>query len=579
MTTAHGVMRRLALLLIVGVLAGGVAFGAGTTEEEGAAASGEPLEVTLWRSIARFAPEERYEEVPYDAHYGVLEEMFNMRFVFTDIAQTAQNEMLNIMVATNDLPDLIYSWSHMDKSFLDPALLYADQQIYALDDFEDQIPDYLAILDEYPAIKKGVTSDDGNLLYFAEPNIYLESAFSGGPMIRKDWLDKLGLPMPDTYQEWLDTFEAFKTQDPNDTGEDDTIPYVGAWGTLRVLANTLGVTNEFQMDGGPNGTVVYGPLLPGYRDRLEFMREIVQSGYINSDYMNFTGAIRDEAAAQGTMGATFTGIGNMDRWNLTMENSELFPDYLIWPVAYPKGLDGRRHFDRGMITKSATDAAFMIAQTAPEPERIAELANFFYTEEGKLLNTFGVEGITYEMVDGFPVYTDLIVNNPEGLTPFDARAKYVGIAGTPRPVDIRDVAQLSLTTPASRAAVMNVWTDVFEIEQNMPIPPVLMSDEDAQEFADIMADLQTYVDTESSRFVEGLASIEDGFEEFQQTVRDMGAERATELMQKAVEQWQQRGGPYVYNMERADIDWSNLPMQSDKGAEFVNPSMISPVRE
>ena len=570
--------KRTVALLIVGLAVAGLAFAGGATEPAATTTTDETLDVTLWRTIDRFTPEERYRVVPYEAHYGVLEEMFNVRFQFTDIAQAAANEMLNIMVATNDLPDLVFSWSHMDKSFLDPALLYADRQIYSLDQFSDHIPDYLAVLDEYPAIRKNVTSDDGHLLYFAEPNIYLESAFSGGPMLRKDWLDKLGLDIPDTYEEWLTVFEAFKTQDPNESGQDDTIPYVGAWGTLRVLANTLGVTNEFQMDGGPTGRVVYGPLLPGYRERLLFMREVVQNGYINSDYMSFTGAVRDEAAARGIMGATFTGIGQMDRWNLTMEQSGLYPDHLIWAVAYPRGLDGNRHFDRAMITKSATDAAFMIARSAPEPARIAQIANYFYTEAGKLLTTFGVEGITYEMIDGFPVYTDLIMRNPEGLTPFDARGKYVGIAGTPKPVDIRDVAQLSLSTPASRAAVMNVWTDVFEIEQNMPIPPVLMADEDAQEFADIMADLQTYVDTESSRMVEGLASIENGFDNFQATVRRMGAERALELMQRAVEQWQQRGGPYEYNMARADIDWSNLPMMSDQGAELVDPSMISPVR-
>ena len=578
MTLVDAPLRRIAVLVLVGLTVAGYAFGGGAAEPV-AAATDDTIDVTLWRTIDRFTPEERYRVVPYDTHYGVLEEKFNVRFQFTDIAQAAANEMLNIMVATNDLPDLVYSWSHMDKSFLDPALLYADRQIYSLDEFSEHIPDYLAVLDEYPAIRKNVTSDDGHLLYFAEPNIYLESAFSGGPMLRKDWLDKLGLDIPDTYEEWLTVFEAFKTQDPNETGQDDTIPYVGAWGTLRVLANTLGVTNEFQMEGGPNGRVVYGPLLPGYRERLLFMREVVENGYINSDYMSFTGAVRDEAAARGIMGATFTGIGQMDRWNLSMEQSGLYPDHLIWAVAYPRGLDGNRHFDRAMITKSATDAAFMIARSAPEPARIAQIANYFYTEEGKLLTTFGVEGITYEMIDGFPVYTDLIMRNPEGLTPFDARAKYVGIAGTPKPVDIRDVAQLSLSTPASRAAVMSIWTDVFEIEQNMPIPPVLMGDEDAQEFADIMADLQTYVDTESSRMVEGLASIENDFDNFQATVRRMGAERAMELMQRAVEQWQQRGGPYEYNMARADIDWSNLPMMSDQGSELVDPSMISPLRE
>jgi len=169
------------------------------------------------------------------------------------------------------------------------------------------------------------------------------------------------------------------------------------------------------------------------------------------------------------------------------------------------------------------------------------------------------------------------MKNPEKLTPTDARGKYVGIAGVPMPVDIRDVAQLSLTTPASRAAVMNVWTDVFDINYNQPIPPALMDSKDAQEYADIMADLKTFVDTESAKFIEGRTSIEADFDKFQQTVKAMKYERALELQNKAVKQWQQRGGPYQYNMARAKIDWKNLPMLSSRGSNLVDPSMISPL--
>jgi hypothetical protein len=106
-----------------------------------------------------------------------------------------------------------------------------------------------------------------------------------------------------------------------------------------------------------------------------------------------------------------------------------------------------------------------------------------------------------------------------------------------------------------------------------------MDEEDAQEFADIMADLKTYVDTESAKFIEGQLSIEEDFDKFQADVKRLNYERALELQRKAVRQWQQRGGSYEYNMARADIDWSNLPMLSDRGAELVDPSMISEVRK
>lgn len=535
----------------------------------------EPVTIKLWRSIDRFLPEERESLIPYADQYGKLEEMFNCKFEFTDVPKESQDDQLNIMITTNDLPDIIHSWSSMDKTIIDPALLYANGQTWALDELQEFLPNYYATLDKYPAIKKSVTNPDGKIIAFRVPNIYLESAFTGGPMIRLDWVEKLGMKMPETYTDWLDYFEGVKTNDMNGNGDTtDEVPYVGSSGTLRVLGNTMGTPDDFFMKGGPNGTVVYGPSLPEYRERLEFMSTIAQKGYINETFLNYDGALRDSLMSNDAAGATFTGIGNMDRWNLQQAEAG-HPTFLMWAVPYPKGPDGKAYFDRGSITKSTTDDTYTIAKTSESPETCAKLMDYFYSEEGILLNSFGVEGVTYNMVDGFPVFSDVIVKNEEGLSAFDARMKFVSLAGVPSPVEIRDVAQLSLKTPASRMAVMHIWTDVFDINTNTPIPPALMEDADAQEFADIMGDLKTYVDESTVKFLKGEWNLDDDFDAFQATVKDMDYERALELMQKAVKQWQTAGGDYEYNMERANINWSVLPMSSDRGSEHADDDVLS----
>lgn len=541
-----------------------------------ASADAAPKEIKLWRSIGRFTPEERYAAVPYESDYGVLEKKFGVKFVFTDVPAESQNEQLNIMVSTDDLPDIVASWSHMDRSFLDPGLLYANRQIVALDEYAQYIPNYLKSIETYPAIGKSVKNEEGKLLAFCEPNIYLESAFSGGPMVRKDWLDKLGMPLPDTYKDWLSVFDAFKTKDPNGNGEADEVPYVGSQGTLRVLANTMGCPDDFFMVGGPTGTVAYGPIQPEYKERLLFLREIVEKGYINADYNNFKNETRDQLVANNQAGSTFTGTNNLDRWNLQARSTGN-PDFLMWAVPYPKGPDGNRYFDRSMITKSITDGFYMISAKSKYPDVCAQLLDYFYTEEGILLTVFGVEGVTYTMADGFPVYTDLIRKNPDGLTPADAQLKYIGISGVPRMVDIRDVAQLVYSTPASRQAVVHNWTDVFDIKYNQPTPPALMADADSQEFSEIMADIKTYVDVSTEEFIQGKKSIENDLQAFQDEVKRLGIERALELKQNSVAQWQKRGGDYVYNMARAEINWSSLPMTADIGKEFADPALISAV--
>ena len=36
-------------------------------------------------------------------------------------------------------------------------------------------------------------------------------------------------------------------------------------------------------------------------------------------------------------------------------------------------------------------------------------------EAGNLLMYYGIEGISYEMVDGYPYFTDFVKNNPDGI--------------------------------------------------------------------------------------------------------------------------------------------------------------------
>jgi hypothetical protein len=44
-------------------------------------------------------------------------------------------------------------------------------------------------------------------------------------VIRKDWLDRLGLTVPKTLDEFLTVMKAFREQDPNGTGLHDTFGY------------------------------------------------------------------------------------------------------------------------------------------------------------------------------------------------------------------------------------------------------------------------------------------------------------------------------------------------------------------
>lgn len=537
--------------------------------------SDEPVEISIWSpNDSMYTINDRQDKISRDLDVGFLEDKFNVKLTFEETSMAT--EKLQIMISTNSLTDIVRGASAFDTFMVAPDELFADNLIYSLNEFEDSITDYSKILEKYPALKKNVMDDEGNILYFCQPAIELEIGFSGGLMIRKDWLENLNLKDPDTLEEWLNTFRAFKTQDANGNGDpNDEIPFVGSRGSLNVFANTIGVQESFSMEGGAAGEVIFGPFEQEmYKKRLKFMNTMYEEGLINSNYTSMDGKMRDTWMLDDKAGSTLTGLGNMGRWNI-MQSDAGHETFLMWPVANPVMEDGNRYFDRTDITKQMTNEALFISKNAENPEKCAELLNYFYTEEGRTLQTFGVKDITYTNENGFLKFTDLIMHNPDGLTPDDANIKYVGIPGAISPIDIRVHAQKSLTTPPQRQAMMFTWTDVFDESMNTPLPPALKNKEDSDEYSELAGDLKTYMDEYIDMFVQGQLDIDSNYDEFVESLKGLGAERLLELNQKAVKAWQQRGGfEYKYVENRANITtWKSLPYINQKGIEYVDESI------
>jgi len=550
----------LAAILVLSVLPVGVT-----------AAQEDPVTISIWYPVGRFTLEERPDAVERALDFGFLEEKFNVKLEYVTAPAEQAREALGIVLATNTMSDIIAMPGAFDTFLVRPDQMFTDGQIIDLMSVEDSIPNYLKIIDENPVLLKNVSNDDNNMLYFGMPIFEAEVGMSGGMMIRKDWLDQLGLPLPNSLEEFLDALRAFRDNDMNGNGVNDEVPFCGTQGSLQVIGNMMGVQETFSMVGGSGGQVVFGPFEEElYKKRLTVIATMAQEGLINANYYNFDMSMRDTWISEDLIGAAFTGLGNLDKWNNMMADH---PTFLMWPLDNPVQEDGNRYFDRTDLSKAMRHDVSMISTNAQNPAKCAELLDFFYTEEGHLLHTFGVEGVTYNMDGDFPLFTDLILNNADGLGIADAQAKYIGIQGMRTYEDIRVWAQLSLTTPGSRQANMRTWTDTFTEFTNTPIPPAMMNEDDADEYATIMADLQTYLLESVAKFTTGEWDVQEDYAQFVEGCRTLGAQRALELQDKAIKAWQNRGEPYQFTLKRADIDWSKIPLKTEKGIELMDADL------
>ena len=153
-----------------------------------------------------------------------------------------------------------------------------------------------------------------------------------------------------------------------------------------------------------------------------------------------------------------------------------------------------------------------------------------------MLNNFGIEGESYEMVDGQPKYTELITNNPDKLPMAQILTMYVraSIEG-PFIQDERYIDQYYQLDTQRDALVK--WSD--NNHQNHIMPQVTLSEEELSEYNRIMTDFTTYRDENINAFIIGSRPISE-FENFVSECKSKNIEKAIAIYQQAYDRFVNR---------------------------------------
>jgi putative aldouronate transport system substrate-binding protein len=236
---------------------------------------------------------------------------------------------LDLVIASGDIPDIMaINWVKY-KGGPDKAL--SEGNIIPLNDvFDKYAPNIKAFLKKYPDIDKSVKSDSGK--YYIFPCIRSmprdgaadSSVIYTGPIVRKDWLDDLGLQMPQTTDDWYNTLRAFKDK------KGATAPFtVEKKGTM--LIGSFGVQNGMYM---ANNKVKYGPIEPAFKEYLMVHNKWYQEGLIDKDYGTLDSKILAAKMTDGRSGASYANMaGGLQKWMDSMK----FPEFQKASTTWLKG--------------------------------------------------------------------------------------------------------------------------------------------------------------------------------------------------------------------------------------------------
>ena len=377
---------------------------------------------------------------------------------------------------------------------------------------------------------KMIKTDDGNYYTFPFIRGDQKMRYNTGLMLRQDWLDELGLEVPTTIDEWHTVLTAFRDE------KGATAPFTYEYTNASLYAAdpfvyAYGIDRGFYV--GSDGKVHYGAAEDGYEGYLTTMKQWYEEKLIDPDLatMGF-----DQVNAKMTNGSAGASVGyaggRIGVWTPAARVNT--PEYTLTPAPYPTLNEGD-YPEFGQMDNPCRPSV-AITTSCKDVEKAARLMDYGYSEEGHMAFNFGIEGESFDMIDGYPTYTDIVMENPNGLPISQAMATYIrGNYNGPFVQDLRYLEQYY--TLDEQKATLDVWGGTNAI--NHVLPPVTPTSEESREFASIMNEVNTYRDEMTLKFILGTAELSE-FDTYVENLKKMGLDRALEIQNAALERYNAR---------------------------------------
>ena len=457
----------------------------------------DPVEINVLARI--WSP---YKEDQRDI-ISEIEKACNVKFNIEWAPNDGYSERLYSTLASGKIPDLIARYQVSESSLLNEGA------IVPLDEYLHLAPNYVAAIGE--DIANLTNANDGHL--YAISNIVdIPPAYCMS--IRKDWLDRVGLDVPETWEEWLTVWRAFRDQDANGNGDpNDEIPFTAAgehiyslWGGSPLLFVGI-VSNHYFYLENDTYQLVYDH--PRYRDYLEIMRMLYSENLMDKEFI--THNYQDTRALQAAnVAGSALQFSNATQTSLktlleTDENAEFI---VVPPVVGPFGdqlMPSRDKFDgRGFY-------ATIQAEKDGKMEAIMRFVDYMFSEEGTKLMNFGVEGIHHTMVDGKPVLAQEILDGGWSV------AREAGLASQPFLMNWTQEMFSQRSFKNQPIEEMNkvdrVAADAFTMydEYYFNIPPTL----ETAAYVEYSTDLFPMVEELRAKCITGEITIDEFFEQYE----------------------------------------------------------------
>lgn len=483
--------------------------------------------LSLWGSISPMLSE-YLDDWNDQAVVQELEKATGIHLDFRYYSPQAAEESFNLMIASGEYPDMIQGFANSYSQGLDHAI--EEEIIITLNDIiEKNAPDYMAALADNNMIESQYT-DSGHIAGVQG----FESAYTGpmnGPMIRSDWLSELGLEEPSTYDEYYDVLKAFKTEYDCSaplllTGNTQNANWlVGGYGVAGYTETTM-----YQIDG-----TVYSSLTQeAYKEYIQMISIWYEEGLIHPDFYTIDSSIMNaNTASYLYSGSTGIFYGMTTQMPTYLSNLQL-EEGSINAIQDARVSEGEKmHFGGYPIARSGQQIS--ISTDCNDPELALRWINYGFTQEGYWLLNYGIAGVSYNLdTSGMPVMTDIVTNSDS----FNVSIG-MGLYTWPQIPCLQDAYRNYNTIfTETQKNTWDTWMSCIDGEYELP-GDIALTAEESSDYALIMADIQTYCDTQILKFVIGDLSF-DEWDSFVAELKSFGIDDCVKIYQDAYNRYLER---------------------------------------
>lgn len=371
-----------AVLLATGVL-GGCSGSGEPAADPGPGASAAPAGPVKFSISMRTLANQHVEGSPNineDKWVKKLEELTNTDLDIRLVPHKDFEQKMTQMFAINDVPDVVQSYSPVDKAMAGSV----EAGIFLpLDDLLKQYGQNL--LKKIPKAAWDEVTVGGKIMSVPE---WLEVSNRRGTYIRMDLLEQTGLPVPKSVEEYLNVMRAFKKLGvENPYGGRENFSYSDAFfGAYDVNPA------QFEKQGDQ--------IIPKYANiermtkALETYKTMFDEGLISKEFATTSGTTWQNNIFAGKTGIWSMNVASFE--TTVAKIKENVPAAKVAIIPSPTGLDGKG----GNALYGSMVRSYFINKKAADPAAIIKFFDWMVSDEAEKFFTFGVENETYKVEGG-----------------------------------------------------------------------------------------------------------------------------------------------------------------------------------